>query len=180
VTATPIRDAFCSYCGTKFSEPLVYPRKCTACGQETWANPIPVAVALVPVGAGLLAIRRGIPPGVGKLALVGGFIEAHESWQAGCARELVEEANVAIDPATLRELWVASSSPMPNRVLIFAVSEPVDALPPFQPNAETLERGVIFGPGGLDTDFAFSLHAEAAKRYFGTRGITGHHAFEPR
>jgi hypothetical protein len=42
-----------------------------------------------------------------------------------------------------------------NRVLIFAGSDAVDALPPFVANAETLERGVIYGPGGLDTDVAF-------------------------
>ena len=175
-----IRDAFCSFCGTKFPEPLVYPRTCAGCGQQIWANPIPVAVALVPVGDGLLVIRRGIPPGVGKLALVGGFIEAHESWQVACARELVEEANVTIDPASLHVHWVASSEPVPNRVLIFAVSAPLTELPPFQGNAETLERGVIHGPGGLDTDVAFSTHVLAARRYFASRGITGHHAFAAR
>ncbi len=153
---------------------------------QVWSNPIPVAVALVPVvgsaagAGGLLVVRRGIPPGVGKLALVGGFVEDHETWQVGCAREVREETNVVVDPATITVLWVASSSPKPNRVLIFGVAAPVDALPPFQPNSETQERGVIFGPGGLDEDFAFSLHAEAARRYFAARGVTGHHRFSPR
>src|SRR5579872_1926321 len=85
------RDTFCSYCGTRFADTTAYPRMCTACGAQTWANPIPVAVLLLPVidGArtGLLVVRRAIPP-VGKLALVGGFVEDHESWQAGAAREL--------------------------------------------------------------------------------------------
>jgi ADP-ribose pyrophosphatase YjhB (NUDIX family) len=176
-----IANAFCNHCGTKFPEPLGYPRTCPSCAAQIWANPIPVAVALVPVGDGLLAIRRAIPPGVGKLALVGGFIEEHESWQAACAREVREEANVAIDPASLRVLWVASSEPKPNRVLIFAVSEPVAGdLPPFLANAETLERGVIRGPGGLESDFVFSTHIEAARRYFASRGITRDHGFAPR
>jgi ADP-ribose pyrophosphatase YjhB (NUDIX family) len=174
------RDSFCNYCGTKFPEPLAYPRTCPGCGAEIWANPIPVGVALVPVGDGLLAIRRGIPPGVGKLALVGGFIEEHESWQAACARELREEANVTVDPASLSVLWVASSEPKPNRVLIFAVSDPVDELPPFVPNSETLERGVIYGPGGLESDFVFSTHIEAARRYFASRGVTRDHGFARR
>ncbi|HEX4456150.1 MAG TPA: NUDIX domain-containing protein [Kofleriaceae bacterium] len=177
---TPIKDAYCNFCGTKFPEPLAYPRTCPGCAAQIWANPIPVAVALVPVGDGLLVIRRGIPPGVGKLALVGGFVEDHESWQVGCARELSEEANVAIDPASLRVLWVASTEPRPNRVLIFAVSDPIADLPPFASNSETQERGVIFGAGGLDADFAFPLHAEAARRYFATRGITRDHGFARR
>jgi ADP-ribose pyrophosphatase YjhB (NUDIX family) len=175
-----LKDAFCNFCGTKFSEPLAYPRTCASCGAQIWANPIPVAVALVPVGDGLLVIRRAIPPGVGKLALVGGFVEDHESWQAGCARELSEEANVVIDPASLRVLWVASTEPRPNRVLIFAVSDALVDLPPFASNSETQERGVIFGPGGLDAHVAFPLHAEAARRYFATRGITREHGFERR
>jgi ADP-ribose pyrophosphatase YjhB (NUDIX family) len=174
------RDAFCNACGTKFPEPLAYPRTCVTCGTQIWANPIPVAVALVPVDGGLLAVRRGIPPGVGQLALVGGFIEDHETWQAGCAREVFEETSVVVDPTTIELLWLASTQPKPNRILIFGVAAPVAQLPPFQPNAETLERGVIYGPGGLDTDFVFSLHAEAARRYFAARGITRHHAFAPR
>ncbi|MFT3698925.1 MAG: NUDIX domain-containing protein [Kofleriaceae bacterium] len=173
-------NTFCNRCGTKFPEGDGYPKTCPNCGNQVWANPIPVAVALVPVGAGILAVRRGIPPGVGKLALVGGFIEEHESWQVGCAREVREETAVIVDPAKIQFHWLTSSEPKPNRILIFAVTEPVDTLPPFVPNAETQERGVIFGPGGLDEDFCFSTHIEAAKRYFAARGITGHHAFAAR
>jgi len=173
-------NSYCNFCGTAFPDTSRYPRTCPSCGAMVWANPIPVAVALVPVQGGLLAVRRGIPPGLGKLALVGGFIEEHESWQVGCAREVREETGVIVDPASCQVHWISSSEPRPNRVLIFATTEPVDALPPFVPNAETQERGIIFGPGGLDEDFAFSTHAEAAKRYFQARGITGHHAFAPR
>jgi hypothetical protein len=38
----------------------------------------------------------------------------------------------------------------------------------------------VFGPEGLDEVFAFSLHAEAARKYFAGRGITGPHGFVPR
>src|SRR5436190_828808 len=92
-------NAFCSYCGTKFAQVATYPRDCAGCGKQTWANPIPVAVALVPIRVegetGLLVVRRAIPP-VGGVALVGGFVEEHESWQECAARELREEANVVI------------------------------------------------------------------------------------
>lgn len=180
MTAQNPPNTYCNRCGTKFPDGTGYPRTCPNCGNQVWANPIPVAVALVPVGAGLLVVKRGIPPGVGKLALVGGFIEEHESWQQGCAREVREETNVVVDPASCQLHWLSSSEPKPNRILIFAVTEPVDTLPPFVPNAETQARGVIFGPGGLDEDFCFSTHIEAAKRYFAARGITGHHAFAVR
>lgn len=177
------RDTFCSYCGTKYSEPLTYPRTCTSCKTSVWANPIPVCVALVPIvtaeGTGLLTIRRAIPPGIGKLALVGGFLEEHETWQVGMAREVVEETGVVVNPASLRQLWWSSSSPKPNRVLMFAVSAALrgDQLPPFTPDSETSARGVVFGPGGLDDEFAFSLHTEAARKYFAEAGIDRPHGF---
>lgn len=172
------RDTFCSYCGTRFADPTTYPRMCTACGAQTWANPIPVAVVLLPVidGArtGLLVVRRAIPP-VGKLALVGGFAEAHESWQVCAARELDEETGVAIAPATLEPLWYASSEPRPDRVLLFSRAPAIDAtaLPPFTPNAEASQRGIWFGPGagGPDDELGFPLHAEAARRYFAQAGL---------
>jgi ADP-ribose pyrophosphatase YjhB (NUDIX family) len=175
------RDTFCSYCGTRFADPTTYPRMCTACGAQTWANPIPVAVVLLPVidGArtGLLVVRRAIPP-VGKLALVGGFIEEHEPWQVCAAREMREETGIAIDPATLEPLWYASSAPRPDRVLLFSLAPAIDAsaLPPFIPNAEVSQRGIWFGPGaagvdGPDDHLGFPLHAEAARRYFERAGV---------
>ena len=165
------RDSFCNYCGARFANVECYPRTCKACGAQIWVNPIPVAVTLVPVTvgarAGLLVVRRAIPP-IGKLALVGGFVEENESWQACAARELREEANVTVDPETLRPLWFASSEPRPNRILLFAVAPTIAgaSLAPFEPNSEASERGVIFGPGGHDGELAFPLHAEAARRYF--------------
>jgi len=177
-----VRDTFCSYCGTKHPEPLAYPRTCSGCSTQVWANPIPVSVVLVPVvdghRTGLLVVRRAIPP-ISKLALAGGFLEEHESWQQGGAREVREETGAEIDAASLVPLWFSSSQPRPNRVLLFSTATPipVSALPPFHQDAETSERGLIFGPDGLDDVCAFSLHADAARRYFAERGITGGHAF---
>lgn len=180
-----VRDTFCSFCGTKYADTARYPRTCGECKTQVWANPIPVAVVLAPIvdghRTGLLVVRRAIPPAIGKLALVGGFIEEHESWQHAGAREVREETGAHVDATALEPLWYASSSPKPNRVLLFAVAPPTQraALPPFTHDLESSERGVIFGPEGLDDDFAFTLHIEAARKYFAAHGTTGHHAFEP-
>lgn len=182
----PAPHSFCHFCGTRFPEPLAYPRTCPGCGVQIWANPIPVCVALVPIvvgeDTGLLAIRRAIPPGIGKLALVGGFLEEHEDWQTGCAREVGEETALELDPRSLEPFWYASSAPKPNRVMLFALapSVAVESLPHFVAADETSERGVIFGPGGLAEVFAFASHVEAAERYFAARGIDRPHAFQPR
>lgn len=183
LAAMAARDTYCSFCGTKYPEPLRYPRKCPGCGVQVWANPIPVSVVLVPIvkdgRTGLLVVRRGIEPRRGHLALVGGFVEEQESWAEGGARELREEAGVPVDAATLRPFWFTSTEPRPNRVLLFSVAPPIEAsaLPPPPPNEETEERGVVFGPGGLEEVFAFPLHVEAARRYFAERGVTAAHDF---
>ncbi|CAN5922807.1 hypothetical protein BH11MYX3_BH11MYX3_30330 [soil metagenome] len=178
-----IRDAFCSYCGTKYPEPLAYPRTCVGCQVTVWANPIPVSVVLVPVvdggQTGLLVVRRAIERQKGKFGIVGGFLEDHESWQDGGAREIREETGATVDPSTLETMWFASSAPRPNRVLLFSVARPIDVstLPAFHEDKETSERGMVFGPDGLDEVFAFPLHVEAARRFFAQRQITGPHAF---
>ncbi len=177
------RDTFCSFCGTAYPTPLRYPRACTGCKTQVWANPIPVSVVLVPVmregKTGLLVVRRGIEPGKGKLAVVGGFLEEHETWQVGGAREVKEETGVTVDPASLVSFWFTSTAPRPNRVLLFSVAAPLEAsaLGTFQGDHETEERGLIFGPGGIETVFAFPLHVEAVRRFFADRGITSDHAY---
>jgi hypothetical protein len=54
-------DSFCNACGARFANVDHYPRSCEACGVQVWANPIPVAVTLVPVSfgarTGLLVVR---------------------------------------------------------------------------------------------------------------------------
>jgi ADP-ribose pyrophosphatase YjhB (NUDIX family) len=181
----PTKDSFCSFCGSAFPEPLAYPRTCTnaACKMTIWANPIPVSVVLAPVraeqGVGLLVVRRGIMPGKGKLALVGGFLEEHENWQAGGAREVLEEVGVKVDASNLQPLWFTSTEPKPNRVLLFSVAPTLErsTLPAFAPSTESEERGLIFGPSGLEEVFAFSLHIQAARKWFDTQGLTGPHRF---
>ncbi len=176
------RDSFCSYCGTKYDAPHAYPRTCPGCKYQTWANPIPVGVTIVPVvdggRTGVLVVRRNLPPKIGKLALPGGFLEEHEAWNIGAAREVREETGVEIDTDLEQLIW-RSSSPRPNRLLLFCVAKPVDAseFPSFEADAETQERGLIYGPDGLDDEFAFDLHVEATRKYFASRGITGPHAF---
>jgi ADP-ribose pyrophosphatase YjhB (NUDIX family) len=179
-----VRDSFCSYCGTAYATPLAYPRTCSSCRTQVWANPIPVSVVLVPVvkdaRTGLLVVRRAIEPRLGKLGIVGGFLEEHETWAEGGAREVREETGVVIDPTALKPFYFTSTAPKPNRVLLFSIGAPVDvaSLGPFTPDHEASERGLVFGPGGVDDVFAFPLHADAARRFFAERGISGDHAYE--
>jgi len=148
-----------------------------------WANPIPVSVVLLPVvhqgRTGLVVLRRGIEPQRGLVALPGGFLEDHESWQVGGARELSEELQLTLDPASLAPFWFSSTEPRPNRVLLFGAAPLMASVTfaPFVPNAETTERGVVFGPDDLEAVSAFTLHTAAIRRWFAAEGITGPHDY---
>jgi ADP-ribose pyrophosphatase YjhB (NUDIX family) len=156
------KNSHCSYCGARFDSAAPWPRRCAACAETSYLNPLPVAVVLQPVDDGLLTIRRAIPP-VGKLALPGGFIDAGETWQHAVARELREETGLVIDPSTLREARVVSAPD--GTLLVFGIAPPLQsaALPPFTPSTETSER--VFLRAATD-EMAFPLHAQVVREYF--------------
>jgi ADP-ribose pyrophosphatase YjhB (NUDIX family) len=162
-SAAAERSSHCHFCGARYPAGAPWPRVCDACGNTTWRNPIPVAVALVPVDDGLLMIRRGIEPAVGKLALPGGYVDFGETWQQGAAREVREETGLAIDPAEVRH--VATLSPPDGRtVLIFGRTSRRTraALPAFSGTNETTELVVATSA----EDMAFPLHRQVAAEFF--------------
>lgn len=156
------RNSHCSYCGQAFAPEQPWPRICTGCRQMSYVNPLPVAVVLLPVDAGLLVIRRGISPKKGELALPGGFIEIGETWQEAATREISEEIGIRISPNQLQEFRVRSTSE--GLLLIFAQAEPITSsqLASFQPNPEVSEIQVLRAPKNL----AFPLHTEMVKLFF--------------
>jgi ADP-ribose pyrophosphatase YjhB (NUDIX family) len=156
------KDSFCSFCGNAFAVGMAYPKRCT-CGNTTYINPAPVAVALVPVNDGLLAVRRNIEPKKGMLALPGGFIDVGETWQQAVVRELREETNITLDIATVSHFATLSA---PDGTLLvfglFSLQKPVE-LSVFQANSETQEICVI---DKHTPSLAFPLHTEVMKKYF--------------
>jgi len=160
------RHSHCSFCGQAYAPEAPWPRTCAACGQISYRNPEPVALALVPVDGGLLVVRRAIEPGRGKLALPGGYINYGESWQAACAREVQEETGVSLDPERIREFAVHSAllSAPDGALLVFGLAAALRQadLPPFKLDAETLEVLIIDQP----LELAFSLHTAMVKAFF--------------
>jgi ADP-ribose pyrophosphatase YjhB (NUDIX family) len=158
------RNSHCSYCGQRFVEGQPFPRTCAGCQRITYLNPLPVAVVLLPVDGGLLAVRRGIEPRRGRLALPGGYINLGESWQEAGARELFEETGIRIDPAEVADFRVLSAPD--GTVLIFGLARPRRGadLPPFVPTEETAERVVLRGPH--EEELAFPLHARVVQEFF--------------
>ena len=104
-----VKNSHCSYCSAAFREDQPWPRTRAHCGNTSFLNPIPVAVVLIPVDGGVLAIRRSIEPRKGKLALPGGYINFGESWQEAGAREVMEEPGLILAPGEICEFRVRSA-----------------------------------------------------------------------
>lgn len=172
-----MKDSHCGRCGapyTALQHPGAWPRVCTACGATAYRNPLPVAVALLPVTGddgtgddrtGLVVITRTIEPRLGGTALPGGFIDHDEDWKHAVVRELREETGIEADRDDVR-LADALSDP-DGHLLLFGLlpARPAAALPPSVPTDETSGYGVLRSPEAL----AFPLHTEAVRAWFAGR-----------
>lgn len=164
---TGVAHSHCSYCGSAYPAQTGWPRLCAACGQTVWRNPLPVAVALLPVltpsGLGVVVVRRAIEPARGLLALPGGFIEYGEQWSDALVRELREETGLIADPDRA-ELVGVQSAPAGGTLLIFGElpARPMAELPASAPTAEATEWLVLTEP----TELAFSTHTEMVADFF--------------
>lgn len=161
-----MQHSYCSHCGARYAPDQPWPRVCATCAEVTWRNPLPVAVALLPVdtaeGRGIVVVRRDIEPQRGKLGLPGGFIEYGEAWRDAAVRELFEETTITADPTQVT-LFDVHSAPS-GTLLVFGLLPPRPRadLPPSVATDESTGFEVVFGPQEL----AFSTHTQALKDYF--------------
>ena len=155
------KNEHCSYCGERFAAGEVWPRECRACGNKSYLNPIPVVVVLVPIGEGVVVIRRNSEPRKGTLALPGGYLDFGETWQQGARRELREETGIELaggDPVLYEVM-----NGLDGTLIVFglAAPQPPSALQPFD-SEETQEVLLIKHP----MELGFSMHTLVVARYF--------------
>jgi len=162
---TPAQHSHCSYCGSAYAT-TPWPRHCAGCGETTWRNPLPVAVAVLPVltaqGLGVVVQRRDIEPARGLLSLPGGFIEHGEDWRAALVRELWEETGLEAAADTVNLIDVRSA-PSGGTIMIFGElpARRIEELPVSAPTPESTEWLVVTEP----IELAFSTHSEVLAAY---------------
>ncbi|MFD5316333.1 NUDIX domain-containing protein [Streptomyces sp. NPDC127098] len=155
----------CPYCGGPYLADAGWPRDCPGCGETNWANPVPVAVTLLPVRdaerVGLVVVRRDIEPCRGELALPGGYMEIGESWQQAAVRELREETGLVAAAEDVSLFGVRGAERTLN---LFALLPPREsgALPAPVATPEATEWLVIHEP----TPLAFPTHTEVVEEFF--------------
>lgn len=169
----PPMNAYCGSCGAPYPPGAGWPRTCAVCGVTAYRNPLPVAVALLPVtdakGRALVVITRTIEPMRGGVALPGGFIDHREAWQHALVRELGEETGIGAAEEDVR-LADTLSSP-DGHLLVFGLlpERPAAQLPPSATTDETTGWHLLRAPAEL----AFPLHTEAVRSWFAGRYDTG-------
>ncbi|MFJ4966963.1 NUDIX domain-containing protein [Streptomyces sp. NPDC088729] len=165
-------DSHCAACGAPYTglpAADAWPRTCARCGTTAYRNPLPVAVALLPVTGtdvtGLVAITRTIEPRKGGTALPGGFIDHAEDWRRAVVRELREETGIEADAQDVRLADVLSAPD--GHLLVFGLlpQRPRSSLPPPAPTDETSGYEILPGPREL----AFPLHTRAVAAWFAGR-----------
>lgn len=146
---------FCNHCGTHFLS-KAWPRPCAHCEQITYRNPLPVVVVMVPVRApqgycGVLAVRRGINPDKGKLAMVSGYIDDKEHWQEAALRELEEETSLTSFTKDQLILVDVDSSSNREHLLIFCKTPFIEVSDiPSVKNDEVEELVAVYDPHRLE------------------------------
>ncbi len=137
--ATPV--PVCPHC----SEPAERPLVCDRCGWRWNANPYPAAGVLIErTGTTgeveVLLLRRAVEPGYGAWDLPAGFLEPHESSEAGALREGREESGLQIE---LMQLAGVYSSPEGNAVAAIYRARPVDPSAAVRPDHESSEHAWV-------------------------------------
>jgi NAD+ diphosphatase len=112
------RHRFCGICGTATALFRAgWGRKCPGCGAEHFPRVDPVVIMLAEYqGRVLLGRQPGYPPG--RYSALAGFVEPGESVEEAVARELMEEAGVAVSDVR----YVASQPwPFPGSLMIACI-----------------------------------------------------------
>jgi len=161
------KDSHCGFCGSKFAEQKLYPRKCFTCGNEKWSNPLPVVCMLFNVWEnnrlGSLIQRRNIEPKKGEWALTGGYIDEGESWRDAAVREAREELGLETVPEGYTVLDVHSNTSK-SSILIFASHIKAFDISEihFTPNEEVQAIQIVHEA----VELAFPTHTEMLARRF--------------
>lgn len=156
-----IKDSHCSYCGTKFTEQINWPRKCFRCYNDSYANPLPVVVTILNVWEdnklGTLIQKRGHEPKKDGWAFTGGYIDKDETWQEAIVREVREELGLETETSDYLLSDVLSNTDKSN-LLVFSICLKTFDMKEinFVPNAEVAAIKIIHEP----IELAFPTHTE--------------------
>lgn len=166
--AQPAALKCCPHCATPLETVDIGGKErlsCPPCEFVHWDNPKPVTATLVPMGDGLVLVKRKFEPFVGDWCLPGGFIEATEHPADSAIREVLEETGLNIEIDRL----VDASSPGRgiNVVILFYLARPASGTATPGDDASDVKA---FRRDELPSNVCFELHRRMIARFFETGG----------
>ena len=160
---------FCPQCGGRLDKRLLKPMEprrlvCTVCGFIFYLDPKLSVIAVIPMDAGVVMVRRAINPGYGLWVVPGGFVDLGEVVEDALVRETQEETLLTVRPIRLINIY---SYPDHRTVIAAYVTEYVSG--ELAAGDETLEARV-FGFKEIPwPKIAFSSTQEALREYISER-----------
>lgn len=133
---------------------------CDRCSFIFYQDPKVVAGAVCMLDGGVVLLRRGIEPAMGKWVFPGGYVDRGESTADAAVRETREESRLEVVPRSL--LGVYSYPGNPNVIVVYVADVVGGTL---AAGDESTEAGV-FPPGRIPwDDLAFHSTTEALKDF---------------
>jgi ADP-ribose pyrophosphatase YjhB (NUDIX family) len=101
---------FCPQCGGRLATRLIKPLEperlvCSGCGHIFYLDPKLSVIAVIPMAAGVVMVRRDIDPGHGLWVLPGGFVDRGEVVEEAVVRETQEETHLNVRPLRLLNMY---------------------------------------------------------------------------
>ncbi len=133
---------------------------CSACGSIFYLGPKLSVIAVIPIDAGVVMVRRSIKPGYGLWVLPGGFVDPGEVVEEVVVRETQEETCLIVRPLRLLNIYSYR-----NHHIVIAAYLAQYVSGELQPGDETLEARV-FGLKEIPwSEIAFSTTKEVLREY---------------
>jgi ADP-ribose pyrophosphatase YjhB (NUDIX family) len=160
-----IEFRFCPRCGGALDKKIVKenePRRlvCRACSFIFYQDPKVVAGTVFTIGGGIVLLKRGVEPALGKWVFPGGYVDRGESVRDAAVRETKEESQLEVKLGPLLNVYTYPRSP---NVIIVYTAEVVSG--ELAAADESLDAR-SFAPNELPWgDLAFESTGDALKDY---------------
>ena len=117
-----IEYRYCPKCGGGLDKKIVKsnePRRlvCQACSFIFYQDPKVVAGTVFTLNGGIVLLKRGVEPALGKWVFPGGYVDRGESVQDAAVRETKEESQLDVKLGPLLNVYSYPSSP--NVIVVY-------------------------------------------------------------
>jgi ADP-ribose pyrophosphatase YjhB (NUDIX family) len=161
----PIEYRFCPRCGgglEKRSIKAIEPKRlvCQTCSFIFYQDPKVVAGAIFTLNGGVVLLKRGVDPGMGKWVFPGGYVDRGETVEEAALRETREESQLEIVIGSLLNVYSYPRSP--NIIIVYAARIAGGNLAAGDESVEA----ATFVPGDIPWDnLAFDSTRDGLKEY---------------